>query len=175
MPLDGVAADDESSDEHVRAAQEDLAILEGARLALVGVDGEVLGEARLLADEGPLHAGGKPGSATPAQARLHHLVDDLLRLHLERLGKRGVAARSLVGGEREAVLFVPVDGEDADRAGHHFSSVEPASAAVVDASGPVACGSLCFSRMGIVRRGSGAFAISWPGRSPNSRMRRLTK
>jgi len=91
VAFDGVAPDDQSLDEQVRAAEEDLAILEGPRLSLVGVDHQVLGEAGFLADEVPLHPGGEARAAAPAQVGLDHFVDDLLRLHLQRLRQRLVS------------------------------------------------------------------------------------
>src|SRR6185503_19846413 len=128
---------------------------------------QVLGEARLLAHEGPLHAGGESGSAAAAQVGLHHLVHDLLRLHLQRLGQRLVSASRAVGVEGPALRLVPILGEEPGAA-HRFGSVVPASARVARAGSPkvpVACGSLCLSRCacGSGRRGSGPFAIGLPG------------
>src|SRR5438445_375090 len=66
VAVERVAADHQSLDQHVRALLQDRAILEGARLALVGVHHQVVWEAGLLADEVPLHAGGEPGAAAAA-------------------------------------------------------------------------------------------------------------
>ncbi len=57
----------------------DLPVLAGARLALVGIDHQVLGPAvRRLRHEGPLQAGGKAGAAAASQATGLDLVDDPL-------------------------------------------------------------------------------------------------
>src|SRR5919201_6858339 len=167
VELDGVAADDETFDEQVGAAQQDLPILERPRLALVRVHHQVLGEARLLAHEGPLQAGGKSRPAAPAQVRLHHLVDDLLRLHLERLRKRLVSAAIAVSLERPALWLLPIRREQ-PAARHRFGSVLPASGRVVTAGWPnvpVACGALCDSMRacGSGTRGAGPLAIVFPG------------
>src|SRR5438445_132917 len=147
VALDRVAADDQAFEEHVRAAQQDLTVLEGPRFAFVGVHHQILGKTRLLAHEVPLHAGGEAGAAAAAQVRLDHLVHDLLRLHLQRFGQRLVAATGAVGIERPALRLVPVGGEDR-RPRHRFRSALPASARVVTAgcpSVPVACGALWLS------------------------------
>src|SRR5205814_10014645 len=67
VAVDRVAPDDQAFDEQVRAPQQDLAVLEGARLAVVGVHLQVLGKARLLADEVPLHSGRETRAAATAQ------------------------------------------------------------------------------------------------------------
>src|SRR2546427_236278 len=84
--------------------------------------------------------------AAAAQVALHHLVDDLLRLHLERLRQRLPAAGALVGVERPALGLVPVAGEDLHGLGHaqRLLSVGIAVAAGCPTV-PVACGSDCFS------------------------------
>ena len=51
----------------VRVPLEEVAVLEGARLALVGVDDEVLGRRRALGDEAPLHAGREARAAQAAE------------------------------------------------------------------------------------------------------------
>jgi len=131
VAVDGVAADDEPFDEHVRAAQEDLAILEGARLAFVGVDDEVLGSARLLATKPTSCRWGSP-SAAAAQVDFPP-VDDLLRLHLSAWGAP-VPPDALYVASANCLL---VQSTVKDAVGHHFRSVVPVSAAVVFASGPV--------------------------------------
>src|SRR5690606_4303623 len=74
---DRIRADQRTLDQLVRVALHDLAVLEGTRLALVSVDGDVSGF-RVLRDEAPLHAGGEARAAAPAQPRrldhLDHLV-----------------------------------------------------------------------------------------------------
>ena len=69
-----------------------------ARIALVGVADHVLLALRLLLGELPLHAGREARAAAPAKARLQHLVDDLLRRHLEEdlLDRLVAVARDVV-------------------------------------------------------------------------------
>src|SRR5262249_11029573 len=94
MTVDREAGDDRPLDELVRVPVEELAVLAGAGLGLVGVDDEIDG-LRVLGDEAPLHAGEEAGSAAAAQVRLLDLVEDLARLHAEGLLDRGVAAAFL--------------------------------------------------------------------------------
>jgi len=116
--LDRPAADGAPLDELVRVEFHQQAVLEGARLGLVGVAHQV---ARLrLADEAPLHAGREAGAAAPAKARLLDLLDDRGRLHLERLGEPFIAARLLVPGERQGVGIADVAGEDRFKHGRHY-------------------------------------------------------
>ena len=61
----------------VRVVPQDVAVLAGAGLGLVGVHHEVVRPpVRLLRHEGPLHAGREAGAAAAAQPGLLHLVDD---------------------------------------------------------------------------------------------------
>ncbi len=78
---DRVAADDAALDQPVRIQLHDRAVLEGAGLALVGVDHEVGLVAFALGDEAPLHARGKAGAAAAADVRGLDLGLDLLGLH----------------------------------------------------------------------------------------------
>ena len=90
-------ADRDPLDEAVRVLEHQLAVLERARLGLVGVAAQVLvhvalrQEARLLAHR-------EAGAAAPAQARRLELADQLAGLALpERALQRRVSAESLVG------------------------------------------------------------------------------
>jgi len=101
------------------------------------------------------------GSPSAAARRFDFTTsfDDLLRLHLERLGERLVAATDALY-VASAKLSCLSQSTVRMRSGINFRSVVPVSAAVVFRLGPVACGTLGFSTMGSVGRGSGAFAIS---------------
>src|SRR2546430_14041645 len=77
---DGARGDEHALDERVRVALEQVAVLERARLALVGVDDEVDGAGVGLRDEGPLHPRREAGAAEAAQVRLLDLVGDRRRL-----------------------------------------------------------------------------------------------
>ena len=61
-------AEDHALDQQVRRVRHDVAVLDRARLALVGVADDVLRVARRVAHELPLHAGGKAGAAQAPQA-----------------------------------------------------------------------------------------------------------
>jgi hypothetical protein len=85
-------------------------VLERARLALVGVAGDVA-RLDLLVDELPLQAGREARAAAPAQTgRLHHL-DDVVRLHAERFLQPVVPLVLQKEIEREAVRLAHVLGE----------------------------------------------------------------
>ena len=74
---------------------DDLPILEGARLALVGVDAEVDRLLGLLRQEAPLHAGGEARAAAAAQVRRLHQLDQLLGRELGERLPRGFVATVL--------------------------------------------------------------------------------
>ena len=113
LRADRVAADRAPLDQQVRVALHQHVILERARLALVGVAGDVLRLRRVLEDELPLQAGRESGAAAPAQPRRLHLLDDLVRLQRQRLAQSFVAARVLqIEVEREGVRLADVVGEN---------------------------------------------------------------
>ena len=64
----GVGADRQSLDQRMRVVAQDVAIVAGARLALVRVAHEVLLDRRVARHEAPLRAGGKRRAAAAAQA-----------------------------------------------------------------------------------------------------------
>ena len=64
----GVAAEDDAFEHLVRIVFHQDAIVERARLALVGVDAHVDRAGMVLGQEGPLQPGGKTGAAAAAQA-----------------------------------------------------------------------------------------------------------
>ncbi len=74
VATDRVARDDDPLEELVGIELDDLAILERAGLALVGIDAEIDRLLGLLREKAPLEAGRKAGAATTAKPRaLHHL------------------------------------------------------------------------------------------------------
>ncbi len=112
LRADGPAADEAALEERVRVALHQDVVLERARLALVGVAADVLRQRRVLEDELPLEAGRKARPAAAAQSRRLDEIDDLGRLHAERLAQavvRLVLQREL---ERVAVRLADVFGED---------------------------------------------------------------
>ena len=64
---DGVRRDDHALDQHVGIDVDDLAVLEGPGLRLVGVADQVLRLGGVLGHEAPLDAGRKSGAAAAAQ------------------------------------------------------------------------------------------------------------
>ena len=67
-------------DQLVGILMNDVAVLEGARLGLVGIDHEVDRLAALAIDERPLEATGKTGATATAQTGLLHVVANVFRL-----------------------------------------------------------------------------------------------
>ena len=59
--------EDHALDQQVRVQLHELAVLERARLRLVGIDHKILGLFRILGDKSPLCSAGKTGSATAAK------------------------------------------------------------------------------------------------------------
>ena len=100
LRADGVAGDRAPLDQQVRVALHQHVILERARLALVGVAGDVLRLGRVLEDELPLQAGREAGAAAAAQPRRLHLLDDVVRLQRQRLAQPFVAALRASGRSR---------------------------------------------------------------------------
>ena len=99
--LDRLGRDQRALEEAERDAEHDLAVLERARLGLVGVDHEVvrLGDLVRLRHEAPLAAGREEGAAAAAQVRGVELLDHLVGRHRARLRERLEAADGLVVGD----------------------------------------------------------------------------
>ena len=66
VTADGVGRNDHAFDQGVWVPFHDVAVFEGARLAFVRVDDQVLGLARSLGDEGPFSASRKARAAQTA-------------------------------------------------------------------------------------------------------------
>src|SRR6056297_3832839 len=103
---------------------QDLPVVTGARLALVGVADDVFLHRRAARHEAPLQPGGEARAATAFQPRLLHLLDDGLgsEFALEDALPRLVAAHLAIG--LEAPGFVRPQGGVADQVlvGAHQSS-----------------------------------------------------
>ncbi len=121
----GVAGDHHAFDHRVRVVAQEVAILAGARLALVRIAHDVFRARELARHERPLEPGRKAGAATATQAGFLQVVDERRRVDLvaEQLLQRGIALARLV------VLEAPVAGVEAlhqDCVGtvvqHHLSS-----------------------------------------------------
>ena len=97
----------------MRVALHEHVVLERARLAFVGIAGDVLRLGRVLEDELPLQAGRESRAAAAAQPRGLHLLDDLVRLLRQRLAQPFVSTRVLqIEVEREGVRLADVVGEN---------------------------------------------------------------
>ena len=136
MRLHREARDQAALDQQVRIVAQDVAILAGAGLGLVGVDHEIVRPVlHFLGHERPLQAGREARAAAAAQAGLLHLVDDPVAALVEdRLGvvPGAALARALEPPVVEAVEV----GEDAVLVGEHgphspFKVVGPPSGADV--------------------------------------------
>ena len=96
-----VGGDRHALDQRMRVVAHDVAVLERAGLAFVGIADEILLALVLLRHEAPLEAGGKARAAAAAQRRLLHFGDHGRRRNLlgEDLLQRLVAAARDVVGE----------------------------------------------------------------------------
>jgi hypothetical protein len=115
---DAEAGDGHALDDLVRVVAQDVAVLAGARLALVGVAQDVLLPGRGARHEAPLDPGREARATTTAQHRRLELVDDLFRgqLTLEDLLPARVATDRTVVLQR--VRLVEVTGAETDFVGH---------------------------------------------------------
>jgi hypothetical protein len=111
LRADGITGYRAPLDEQVGIALHQQVILERSGLALVCVAGDVARLVGLPIDELPLHAGRKAGAAPPAQPGRLDQLDDLLRLHRQRLAQRFVALVLQIEIERERVRLANVLGE----------------------------------------------------------------
>jgi hypothetical protein len=68
----------------VRVVTQDVAVLERARLAFVGIAHQILGAGILARHETPFQAGRKSRAAAASQRRLFHLGNNLLGRDLLR-------------------------------------------------------------------------------------------
>ena len=125
----GDRRDRDPLDQLVRVALHQLAVLEGARLGLVGVAAEVLGHLA-AGQEGGLFAHREAGAAAPAQAGVFELLEDLLGLQLAvGLLQGRVAAVALVAGERAQRRVLGVLEQDARLSSCSSSGSRPPAAA----------------------------------------------
>ncbi len=81
-----VAADRHALDDRVRVVAQDVPVMAGAGLGLVGIADDVFLRRRAARHEAPFHAGRKGRAAASAQARGLDLVDDLLARSLLAAG-----------------------------------------------------------------------------------------
>ena len=85
------AGDDHAFGDEVRKVIEDEAILDGARLAFVGIADDVFCGVGLLADEVPLHPGGETGATHATKFSLFQGVEDGIEITIsDEFAKRAV-------------------------------------------------------------------------------------
>ena len=112
------ARDDHPFDDQMRRVAHDVAVLDRARLALVGVADDVLLAAGRVADRLPLHAGRKAGAAQAAQSARLERRDDAVAIarRNQALRRRYRTRRSLTSygsiatpgaGETSAAAAMP--------------------------------------------------------------------
>ena len=98
LGADGVGSERHAFQHHMRVALHDHPVLEGARLAFVGVAAEILGLVRILRHEAPLEAGREPGPAAALEVGVLDQLDQTVGAEFtQNLGQRLVPARGLVG------------------------------------------------------------------------------
>ena len=122
----GEGGDGHAFDHLMRVVAQQIAILEGARFALVGVAADVLRSLIGLGHEAPLEAGGEAGAAAAAQRGLFHLSDDSIgrQLLVQNLFQRLVAATLDVVGQVPGLISagrIDAGGKDGHDA-HDFCS-----------------------------------------------------
>ena len=97
--LDHPGRDQHAFDEAVRVAFEIIAVLEGARLALVGIDREQA-RRRLRAHQLPFAPGRKAGAAEPAQAGVADELDQFVARAFARRDNPSAARSRRLSGRR---------------------------------------------------------------------------
>ena len=98
-----IAGDRHRLDQRERIALDHDAVLERARLGLVGVADQVVRPGRLARHRLPLDAGRERGAAAAHQLRVLDLADHALRPELDRQAQRLVAAGGAVRVEADRV------------------------------------------------------------------------
>ena len=128
-----VRADGHAFDQRMRVVADDVAVLERARLAFVGIADEVFLARELARHEAPLQAGRETGAAAAAQAGGLQVGDDLLGRDLlfQDAAQRRIAAALDVVGQVPVVAVQVLQDQRVDvtvvQAGHLFSSSSRAS------------------------------------------------
>ena len=126
--LQRVGRDRHRFDQQVRRVLEDPAVLEGARLALVGVGAEVVRLPVVEADHAPLAAGRERRAAMAEDAGGGDLLRDFLGAHVAQhlLERRVAAARAVVGeavrGRRDLEVHEELGARHRDRLSSRASS-----------------------------------------------------
>ena len=94
------------------------AVVERARLALVGVHAEVDGARMVLGQEGPFDAGRKAGAAAAAEPRILDDLRDVVRGHSQGFSERLISAVGAVASQGLAALFADAPQQDGFKSRH---------------------------------------------------------
>ena len=107
----GIAGDGHAFQDPVGVAFHDVAVLDGAGLAFIGVADDVLGGDGAGPGEGPFEPGGEAGAAPASEARVLHRVDHLFRGHGQGLFQAVVAAPGQIVVQAHGVDLIHVGQE----------------------------------------------------------------
>ena len=113
-----MARDRDAFEQLVRILLHEDAIVERARLALVGIDAQINRPRMILRQKAPLHPGRETGPAAAAQAGILHQLRHVIRRHRERLAQRLVPAVGPVAGQRRAVGLIDASQKYGFKLGH---------------------------------------------------------
>ena len=109
-------------EQFVRLVAQDVAVLAGARLALIGIDDEIAGPVALLRHEGPFEAGRETGAAAAAQPGFLDLVNDPVAALENYLARAVPIAAAPRAGEAPIAVAIEVR-EDAIAISEHRRSL----------------------------------------------------
>ncbi len=117
----GVSRDRHAFDDEVRVVAQNVAVLEGSRLAFVGVAHQVFLPRGLRIHEAPFHAGRETGAAAAAQRRGFQLLDDARRIRplAQHLLPHFVAAGAAIARQQPRLLQGGIGQTDAVHQGRH--------------------------------------------------------
>src|SRR5690606_3854368 len=109
-------------DQRVRVVHHQRQVLAGARLALVGVDDEVVRLPVVLRNEAPLETRREPRAAASAQPRVLDELNQVVRVHGERLAQGEVAVELLIDLKPPRVRRQPALRQDGGELLQDFAS-----------------------------------------------------
>ena len=111
-----IGGDHHALDQRMRVVVHEIAVLERARLSLVGVADEVFVACELLRHEAPFEPGRKSRTAATTQRRLLNFGDHLVRGHLlgQHPAQRRVAVALLVVGQLPVLAVQPIQHDRFD-------------------------------------------------------------
>ncbi len=107
----GDAGDGDAFEQRVGIVIHQVTIFKSSRLRFVGIDRQVMVPLLFLRDERPFLPRAESRPAAPAQAGVSDGLDDLIRLHLQRLAQRRISAGADVLVIRHELALVGVVGD----------------------------------------------------------------